>query len=182
LNLFNVLVGITSKGRKGTSWGHIRRLLATCHLNWSQQSIQSGLSSGEGLIHAVADGVVADKRLLVIESEFASTLRVLNRDGNTLSPTLRQAWDGSTLQVMTKQFPETASNAHVSIIGHVTGDELRRELKRTDAGNGFGNRILWACTRRSKTLPDGGQVPEGFPAACSGGASSVGTCRFSWRV
>ncbi len=160
LNLFTVLVGVTSKARKGTSWGHIHRLLATCDSGWSHECIQTGLSSGEGLIHAVRDGGVADKRLLVVESEFASTLRVLSRDGNTLSPTLRQSWDGGRLQVMTKQFPETATGAHISVIGHVTANELRAELTRTDAGNGFANRILWACARRSKMLPDGGQVPK----------------------
>lgn len=160
LNLFTVLVGTTSKARKGTSWGHIHRLLAACDSDWSHKRIQTGLSSGEGLIHAVRDGGVADKRLLVIESEFSSTLRVLDRDGNTLSPTLRQSWDGGKLQVMTKQFPETATGAHVSVIGHVTRDELRRELTRTDKGNGFANRILWVCARRSKVLPDGGQVPK----------------------
>jgi hypothetical protein len=160
LNLFTVLVGTTSKARKGTSWGHIHHLLATCDTDWSDKCIQTGLSSGEGLIHAVRDEGVADKRLLVIESEFASTLRVLDRDGNTLSPTLRQSWDGGKLQVMTKQFPETSTGAHVSIIGHVTRDELRRELTRTDKGNGFANRILWVCARRSKVLPEGGQVPQ----------------------
>jgi hypothetical protein len=165
LNLFTVLVGATSKGRKGTSWGHIRSFLAACDSDWGHKRIQSGLSSGEGLIHAVRDRAaddsgLVDKRLLVVESEFASTLRVLARDGNTLSPTLRQAWDGGKLQVMTKQFPETASGAHVSVIGHVSGNELRCELTRIDAGNGFANRILWTCARRSKMLPEGGQVPK----------------------
>ena len=138
---------------------------------WSEWSIQTGLSSGEGLIHAVRDSGrksgehppddgVLDQRLLVIEPEFASPLRMIARDGNTLSPVVRQAWDGGKLQVMTKQSPETATNAHISIIGHVTRDELRRELTRTDAGSGFGNRFLWVCVRRSKLLPDGGLLPE----------------------
>jgi hypothetical protein len=85
---------------------------------------------------------------------------MIARDGNTLSPVVRQAWDGGTLQIMTKQFPLVATAAHVSIIGHITRDELRRELTRVDAANGFGNRFLWVCARRSKTLPDGGRVPQ----------------------
>lgn len=178
LNLFAVLVGATSKGRKGTSWGHIRSLLATIDSDWSHRRIQNGLSSGEGLIHAVRDREAdnsgpVDKRLLVVESEFASTLRVLARDGNTLSPTLRQAWDGGRLQVMTKQFPETASGAHISVIGHVSGNELRSELTRIDAGNGFANRILWTCARRSQMLPEGGQVPEGDLRRLSGATRKV---------
>jgi hypothetical protein len=171
LNLFTVLVGETSKARKGSSWTHIFRLVSSIDQDWGDWSIQTGLSSGEGLIHAVrdpiekdddrlADAGPLDQRLLVVESEFASPLRMIARDGNTLSPIIRQAWDGGKLQVMTKQSPETATKAHISIIGHVTRDELRRELTRTDAGSGFGNRFLWTCVRRSKSLPDGGLLPE----------------------
>jgi len=167
LNLFAVLVGKSSKGRKGVSWGHARGLVAASAGDpvWKDFCIQAGLSSGEGLIHAVRDpkeddpGAI-DKRLLVVESEFASTLRVMGRDGNTLSPVLRLAWDGGDLQILTKQFPEKATGAHVSVIAHITRDELRRELTRTDAANGFGNRFLWGAVRRSKSLPDGGRVPE----------------------
>jgi hypothetical protein len=137
----------------------------SCDPIWEQACIKSGLSSGEGVIHAIRDPQgqdpgVSDKRLLVVESEFAATLRVMARDGNTLSATIRQAWDGNTLQVLTKQFPERATEPHVSIIGHICKDELRRELTRTDAANGFGNRFLWAAVRRSKALPDGGNLPE----------------------
>ena len=48
-NLFIVLVGVSSKGRKGTSWGHIRRLMQLAEPNWEMNCLQSGLSSGEGL-------------------------------------------------------------------------------------------------------------------------------------
>ena len=180
LNLFTVLVGTTSKGRKGISWGHILSLISPSDPHWRMFCIQTGLSSGEGLIYVVRDGASVndgsdngssddrgsrdglplDNRLIVIESEFASPLRMIGRDGNTLSPVIRQAWDGGTLQVMTRQSPLIATSAHVSIIGHVTRDELRCELTRTDAGSGFGNRFLWGCVRRSKVLPDGGRVPE----------------------
>ena len=85
LNLFAVLVGETSKARKGVSLGHVKRLLSDCDvsLNWESYCIQSGLSPGEGLIHAVRDGLgdnpgVEDKRLLVVEPEFASVLRVMS--------------------------------------------------------------------------------------------------------
>jgi Protein of unknown function (DUF3987) len=164
LNLFTVLVGETSKARKGASWAHALRLVANYDTIWGEHCIQTGLSSGEGLIYAVRDANgedsgALDKRLLVVEAEFASPLRMTARDGNTLSPVIRQAWDGATLQVMTKLSPMKATGAHISLIAHVTRDELRRELTRIDAGSGFGNRFLWGCVRRSKTLPDGGCVP-----------------------
>lgn len=179
-NLFVVLVGISSKGRKGTSWGHIRRLMQLAEPQWETNCLQSGLSSGEGLIWHVRDAVeklvknkttgemepevvdpgIADKRLLVQESEYASVLRVAGRDGNTLSAILRDAWDKGRLQTMTKNSAAKATGAHVSVIGHVTADELRRELSSTEAGNGFANRFLWLCTKRSQELPEGGCLGE----------------------
>ncbi len=177
-NLFAVLVGVSSKGRKGTSWGHIRRLFESVALAWTASRVLSGLSSGEGLIHAVRDPVekeeknkktgemetvlvdagIEDKRLFVMESEFASVLRQTQRDGNTLSATLRNAWDTGTLRSMTKNSPAQATGAHVSIVGHITRDELRRDLAETETANGFGNRFLWVCVRRSKELPFGGDI------------------------
>jgi hypothetical protein len=181
-NLFVALVGSTSKARKGTSWGRIRQLAGLLDDRWIDACVQSGLSSGEGLIWAVRDPLtrqkrrgkgaesymdeeevdagIADKRLLVIEEEFASTLRVMGREGNTLSPVLRKAWDGHRLSSMTKNSPATATGAHISIIGHITVDELRRYLDRTECGNGFANRFLYLCVRRSKALPDGGSLSD----------------------
>ncbi len=181
LNLFAVMTGSSSKGRKGTSLGQVRRLFKQVDEGWERDCIQSGLSSGEGMIYAVrdsiskeeairdrgivkdyqlvtVDGGADDKRLLVVEPEFASTLRVLGREGNTLSPQTRQAWDTGTLRVLTKNSPVQATGAHISIIGHITRDELRRYLSTTEAGNGFANRFLWFCVQRSKFLPEGGEL------------------------
>ena len=46
----------------------------------------------------------------------------------------------------------------ISIIGHITKDELRRLLSDTLTGNGFANRFLWVCARRSNLLPFGGEL------------------------
>ena len=56
-NEFAALVGDTAKGRKGTSWGHARRLLEAIDPSWATDRVMSGLSTGEGLIHAVRDPV-----------------------------------------------------------------------------------------------------------------------------
>lgn len=180
LNLFVALVGESSKGRKGTSWAHIRALFGECDDEWSSGCIRSGLSSGEGLIWTVRDPIrkmvprkdrgrftgeydevvedngVADKRLLVFETEFASTLRVLGREGNVLSAMLRQAWDSGDLRVLTKNSPAQSTGAHISVVAHITAPELCRYLSATDTGNGFANRFLWVRVRRSKLLPFGG--------------------------
>ncbi len=121
--------------------------------DWCKGNVASGLASGEGLIwnvrdpikrkepireagkktgkiidyqEVIADEGIDDKRLLVMESEFASVLQVCSRDRNTLSAVMRQAWDTGYLRTMTKNSPARATDAHISIVGHVTRDELRR--------------------------------------------------------
>jgi hypothetical protein len=178
LNLFGCLVGETSKGRKGVSVGYPKRLLGTVDEVWAKSRIMSGLSSGEGLIWYVRDPTYKqgkdgaeectdagepDKRLLVVEPEFARVLRVLAREGNTLSAIIRHAWDDGNLQTMVsgrRIAPVRATDAHISIIGHITVDELRRNLTETETSNGFANRFLWCCVRRSKLLPEGGMYPQ----------------------
>ena len=62
------------------------------------------------------------------------------------------------LSTVTKTSPATATNAHISIIAHITMTELLRSLESTEAANGFANRFLWWCARRSKCLPFGGNL------------------------
>lgn len=181
LRLFPVLVGPTSKGRKGTAWGAIRPMLRIAAETWLGQQVASGLSSGEGLIWAVRDPItkkepikergrvtdyeevtvdhgVDDKRLFAIEEEFASLLKVMGRETNILSAVVRQAWDDGDLRTLTKTNPARATGAHITILGHITQDELLRYLDSTEAANGFANRFLWLCVKRSKALPDGGEL------------------------
>jgi hypothetical protein len=162
-NLFALLVGDSSKGRKGTSLGRVRQLFGPM----LPVPEASGLSSGEGLISAVRDPLTKlvrdkqsgenlqevvdeganDKRLLVVESEFAQALDAASRHGSILSATIRCAWGGRELRTLTKNAPLKATNAHVTIIGHITSDELRAKLAETDRANtGF---YSWACAGRN---------------------------------
>ena len=174
--LFVVTSGATSKGRKGTALGRIRQLMAIADPDWERDNIQTGLSSGEGVISHVRDPIlklgkdgtieqvdpgVTDKRLMLVTEEFAGTLRVMERAGNTLSPVLRDAWGTSKLQTLTKNSPIKATDSHISIIGHVTDDELRAVLTKVEMANGFANRFLFARVRRSKLLPHGGHLDFG---------------------
>lgn len=163
-NLFIAIVGNTAKGRKGTSWGRVRRVMEIANPTLSDR-LESGLSSGEGLIWAVRDSSedhdgAQDKRLLVVESELASPLKAMAREGNTLSAVVRNAWDTGTLQSLTKNNPAKATNAHVGIIGHITKTELLRHLDATEFANGFANRFLYVCVTRSKVLPFGGNLDD----------------------
>jgi len=62
--------------------------------------------------------------------------------------------------VTTKNNPAKATDAHISVIAHVTNAELGISLSRINAANGFLNRFLTIAVRRSKYLPDGAAVPD----------------------
>jgi hypothetical protein len=123
-NLNAVGVGDSSKARKGTSLDHNQQLIGSADPTMPEPA--SGLSSGEGLMFEVRDTVrkrspiknkgrvagyqdviedegVNDKRLLILEEEFASVLTVMTREGNTLSSLIRRAWDGRNLRSMVKK-------------------------------------------------------------------------------
>jgi hypothetical protein len=178
-----VQVGRTGKARKGTSWNRVKAVLRLVAEDWARDRIVSGLSSGEGLIYQVRDPVtghegdkktgaprevvvdpgVEDKRLLVVEEEFAKALQVMDRQGSTLSAVLRTAWESGNLRTLVKNSPNRATGAHVSLIGHITADELRRCMDRTEMANGFANRLIFVCVHRSKELPRGGRPIDWGP-------------------
>jgi hypothetical protein len=163
LKINSILVGDTSKARKGTAWSRIRKIAKHIDPVWEENNILSGLSSGEGLIYAVRDNPnseILDKRILVFEPEFSSALKVMKREGNILSPVIRQAWDSFNLRTLTKNDPLRASDTHITIIGHITKEDLLRHLTETEMANGFGNRFLWVCVKRSKCLPEGGKLDD----------------------
>jgi hypothetical protein len=157
---FLLLVGDSATSRKGTSWDHAARLIGAADATLLAR-ILTGLSSGEGLVWAVRDPTasdpgISDRRLLAFESEFASALKAASRDNSTLSATLRSAWDGRPLALMTRTAPARASDAHVTVVGHITAVELRYHLTALELANGLANRFLLVCCRRTRLLPEGG--------------------------
>lgn len=170
-NIYVLIVGVSGKGRKGSSFNQIKQLFDLNELSeWNKNSFAKGLSSGEGLIDRVKDIVKMDvngiqilenndKRLLCIETEFGNVLQVMKRNGNTLSVVLRDAWDGTKLSTLTKNSPLVASNPHISFIGHITFEELKTSINPVDIKNGLGNRFIFFCSDRSKELPEGFRLP-----------------------
>ncbi|MFB4306934.1 hypothetical protein [Actinomadura sp. GTD37] len=170
--LWPLIVGPTSNGMKGTSWNVVTRIIEQTDPAFAAAHTASGLSTAEGLIEQVrdangtdpeADGFdegITDKRLMVIESEFAAVLGRARREGNVLSPVLRDVWDGKRLQTMTRKVNAlTASGHHISVIGHITPTELIAKLTDSDMAGGLVNRFLPCWSIRSKKLPDGGGTP-----------------------
>lgn len=159
-NEFLVLIGDSARSRKGSSWDHVHRLIAGADPQLAGR-ILTGLSSGEGLIYSVRDPAgqdpgAVDRRLLVIEPEFVSVLKNISREISTLSPTLRSAWDGRPLAILTRTAPARATDAHISVIGHITATELQHHINPVELANGLLNRFLLLGCRRVRLLPEGG--------------------------
>ena len=170
-----VIVGQSAKARKGTSAAPVTRLFKLNEVgNIYSPAVTNGgpLSSGEGLVFAVRDEVktwqvgkgsevgklvvsdpgIEDKRLFVKEEEFGAALKAAQRQGNTLSAIIRHAFDSGNISPMTKSNLIKTTGAHIGLLCHITIAELNHLLEECDVLNGFSNRFLWICARRSKLV------------------------------
>ncbi len=171
LNIFALIVGPTSHGRKGTSEELPSKIYrAVAQLGGPQYKVAElgSLATGEGLIHQVRDSLevppsgsrpgfkdpgVADKRLYLSVSEFAGVLAQFKREGSTLSAVLRDAYDGKVLTIPTKTSFNRATNAHIVCVGSVPETEIKSELSDQDKSNGLANRFPMFFATRSKLVP-----------------------------
>jgi len=166
--LYVVLVGGTSSGRKGSSLAVIRRFLKASDDEWFRAVVRSGFLSGESIIADLAGDLDEEaepnpypKVILVIEPELGRLLAVNNRDQSTTSHVIRDGWDGSTLSAIRRAKRTRVEDVHMSLIGHVVPEELAEKLTPTEIYNGFANRCLFLCVRRSRKLSSGGYIaPE----------------------
>jgi hypothetical protein len=178
-NEYAVIIGDTSRARKGTGYTLLSEAFEALDFHWVSNQQLKGIQSGEGIIHAIRDEKlrpaktakekkefgdeliledegVSDKRLLIVEEEFAQILTVAGREQNTVTEILRQAWDSPRfLQNAAKNSGAKATQPHVSLIGHITKEEFaEKTAKGSDAVNGTFNRMLFCGSYRSKILPD----------------------------
>jgi len=171
---FLLIVGKSGKARKGTAEHTPREIFRRAdallrQINGNDDCTRThagGLSSGEGIGWAIRDPRepdektgkggdlgVTDKRLLVIESEFANVLAQVKREGNILSATLRNLWDGRDIEPLTKTTLMTVTRPHVCLIGHTTRFELVEKSTENDAANGLLNRYIILHVHRPKLVP-----------------------------
>lgn len=182
VNLYLAVVGNTGAGRKGTGGDIIRDCVRLADPYWAEFCQSPNLVSGEGVIDALRDRVtklmavkgggpdefeevvidpgVQDKRLLITAAELVGAFKAGNRENSTLSQTLREGWDGKTLRTMAKNCARTATDPHLSIIGHATRHELLKVVREADVFGGSMNRFLWVLSQRARLLPFGGDLDD----------------------
>lgn len=132
-----------------------------------------GLSSREGMGYMIRDpseekdkegktldAGVDDKRLFVVEEEFANVLRQTKREGNTLSAAIRTAWDGGAIAPATKSNRIRVDKPHIAIHANITPNELRVSLDNNDLTNGFANRFLFVWAERCGIVPYPSRTPD----------------------
>lgn len=120
-------------------------------LSFYAKVFSGGLSTGEGIAFELRDGIVnengdvqqsvEDKRLLVLEPEFANALAKCNGHNSILSATIRKIFDGESLEPMTKKDRIKCTKPDVCIIGQITPEELLDKLDSVSISNGFANRF-----------------------------------------
>lgn len=162
--MFMLHVGRSGRGRKGDAVSlvaRIERSLMALSPEAAPQVHRGGLSSREGLVFLIHDGFkegntqidpVLDKRLMVVESEFANVLHQGKREGNTLSAALRDAWDGVSMKPATKSARLWATEPHISMSAAVTPSEFLSMMAARELTNGFANRFLMFWAERTKML------------------------------
>jgi len=176
LNIFILLIGATARARKGTALAWVEALFKLAIPDWPKL-VLSGLVSGEGLIESIRDPLtqdrpikddsgrvteyqevtvdkgVSDKRILVVETEFARVLAACAREGNTLGPIIRDLFDGRLLRSLARKNNNLrATEPHGGILAHCTDDELRSIVRPEDIHGGTINRFLIVCARRTRKL------------------------------
>lgn len=183
--LFGMHVGRSGRGRKGDAVSLLHRVdmaLREAHPDLAPQVHRGGLSSREGLAYLIHDGFregksevepIHDKRLWVIESEFANVLHQTKRDGNTLSAALRDCWDGVGIKPATKSNRISASHPHVSMSAAVTTTELLSLIEQRELSNGFANRFLVIFSERTKLEPFPKSTPQADVDALAGRVADV---------
>ncbi|MGZ3140567.1 DUF3987 domain-containing protein [Lentzea chajnantorensis] len=165
LLVWPLLIGATGLGRKGTATNAALTLVGMADNGFRASNVHTGLSTGEGLAAVFAaepeDGKAGSKprllpegdcRLLVEEPEWASVMARMKREGNTLSATLRAAWEGGNLSTLNVD-ARMARQSHLGIVAHITPGEFTAKVSASDLAGGTYNRFLPVAVAASKFFP-----------------------------
>jgi hypothetical protein len=160
-NLLGILAGPTNTGKKGTAYSNVKTFYEMVSPEFFKKNLVTGMTSGEGIIYKIRDPRdkdegEGDKRLFIYESEFAKPLNNMKREGSNLGGTIRQVFDCDKIGSLARGNQDSCLEPRVAIHAHSTIEEIKSLLTEMDKVNGFANRFLYVCTRRTKQLPHGG--------------------------
>ena len=157
---FVALVGESSIGRKGTAMVRASDAMSEAvgvdHVN---RVILDGLSSGEGLVSALhykREAFPYEPTVgLVFEEEYATLLAARGRDGSTLDPKMRTAFDGSPISNRRSGETKTVNPPYwLPALIAITPTELRVRLEAGALQSGSANRWLYLPVVKRDTVPD----------------------------
>lgn len=155
-NLYLAVVGGTGSG-KGTSYRWTEWVMRGIDERYLRERVTTAVGSGEGLLAKITDPVYGtnargeeaeviagsdDKRVLYLEEELGQLfMKMISQD--SVEKMVTKAWDSGQLETTTKKESMVCATPHVSIIGHITPDELFTRLDHRLIDNGFSNRWLY---------------------------------------
>ena len=148
------LVGESTVARKGTAMNRARDAMTEAiDVMYVSRVIFDGINSGEGLVSALHYKRKEYKHeptvVLVFEEEFASLLASRGREGSTLDPKMRQAFDGGVIS--NRRARDTVSVEPPywlpALIG-ITPSELRERIGDGALQSGSANRWLYLPVRK----------------------------------
>lgn len=180
-NLFLALIGGTGSG-KGSSLGWVQWMMDTIDASFTDDRTTTALDSGQGLLRKITDPVYVvdksgrevltiegsdDKRVIYVEEELGQLFyKMMSQD--KVEKMVTKAWDSGVLETLTKHESMRCSKPHVSIIGHITPDELYDRLEKRLVDNGFSNRWLYALIKPTQIIdlePQPHELTGGFELA-----------------
>lgn len=174
-NLFLAVVGGTATG-KGSSWAFADWLLTGVEETFAIDRVITAVGSGEGLLSKITDPVFScspkgdtvlalpgspDKRVLYVEEELGALFNKMVTQ-ESVEKMITKAWDSGVLETTTKKESMRCIQPHVSIIGHITPDELYDRLDKRLLDNGFSNRWLYVLIKKTAVVvrpPAPGAIP-----------------------
>jgi putative DNA primase/helicase len=164
-NLFELIIGDTSTGGKGSADTAAERLTEAVEPGFFVRHAMGGFGSGEAIVEAIRDTDpdedANEKRRVINEAEFSAVLRVARRESSILSEIIRQGFDYKPIRHRTKASGVVISTGHhLAVVGSITPIEMLRCSSELDVENGWLNRFLLMHAEIERVLPFGGAIDD----------------------
>jgi hypothetical protein len=167
-NLFNLMVGETSTGRKGVADDLTDKFMRCVDIGFDERHMEGTFGSGQALLDSIANrtdkeresGLLPrEKRKCADDPEFATTIRLMHQKESVLGQFIRRGYDYRPITHKTNQHGRQRSTGHhLSFIGAITPDEIEDCVQGVDISNGMLNRFGIYYGEMVRDLPWGGRI------------------------